>query len=164
MKTGILYRSPLLDRQLARLLSSGKAAAAAAQRAMQIIEEIGERGQSALEVTHRLTRHGELRLEKCLKYDLSGGYRLISITRGRDIFFLYAGSHDACDRWLNNRRGNSLSIDTDAMIKAGHHSPQEKSPTEELPSEPVDDYDSKLEGLLDDRTLRNVFRGICNGR
>ena len=54
----------------------------------------------------RPTGHGETRL-RCYKYDLGNGYRLISQRRGAEVILVYVDSHEGCDRWLDQRQGES---------------------------------------------------------
>lgn len=54
----------------------------------------------------RMTQHGESRIRHCIKYDLGGGYRLVTV-RPKDTVFLllFVGSHDDAERWLDANRG-----------------------------------------------------------
>jgi UvrD-like helicase family protein len=52
-----------------------------------------------------LTNHGESRIDKCVKYDLNGFCRLITVTDDGICCLLFAGSHKRCDRWIENQRG-----------------------------------------------------------
>jgi hypothetical protein len=58
----------------------------------------------------RVTKHGELRIKGCMKYDLGSGYRLVTLKYGCHIYLLYAGSHDECNRWIENNRDLSLDL------------------------------------------------------
>lgn len=57
-----------------------------------------------------VTKYGEYRIRKCVKYDLGCGYRMITIWRNHDIFVSYVGTHDECDRWLENNRWQDFQI------------------------------------------------------
>src|SRR5687768_17211588 len=46
------------------------------------------------------TNHGERRIPHCVKYDLSGFARLVTVLHDEVCFFLYAGDHDNCERWI----------------------------------------------------------------
>ena len=59
----------------------------------------------------RFTKHGESRIKNCVKYDLLGGCRLITVVESGYCYFLYAGSHGDCHKWLNNNRGYVPSVD-----------------------------------------------------
>ncbi len=56
----------------------------------------------------RLTKHGESRINKCIKYDLTGFARLITIDDNGIVLFCFVGAHDDCDSWLDRNRGFTL--------------------------------------------------------
>jgi superfamily I DNA/RNA helicase len=51
------------------------------------------------------THHGESRIKKAVKYDLSGFCRLITIQDSGYVFFCFVGDHGQCDKWLDKNRG-----------------------------------------------------------
>lgn len=57
------------------------------------------------------TKHGETRIKKCVKYDLPGFCRLITIRDNGAVMFCFAGDHDDADIWLNKNRGMTLVRD-----------------------------------------------------
>jgi superfamily I DNA/RNA helicase len=67
------------------------------------ISEAGMNGEISLP----RTKHGETRIASVEKYDLSDGYRLVvQLVDGvaKIRAFLFCGSHDDTDRWLDNHR------------------------------------------------------------
>lgn len=64
-------------------------------------------GEDPLKGTKK-TKHGENRIEKCVKYDLSGYARLITIQDSGVVLFCFAGDHDTCDQWLDKKQGTTL--------------------------------------------------------
>ena len=48
------------------------------------------------------TKYGEKRIKNCRKYDLGCGYLLITLQRCKTVFIPFLGSHDECQRWLEN--------------------------------------------------------------
>ena len=52
-----------------------------------------------------LTNHGESRISHCRKYDLTGYSRLITAYSNGICMFLFAGDHDAGEKWLEKNRG-----------------------------------------------------------
>lgn len=60
-----------------------------------------------------VTNNGENRIKHCIKYDLNGFCRLITVHNNKVVFLNYAGTHDECDRWLNANKGLVPSIDKD---------------------------------------------------
>lgn len=58
-----------------------------------------------------LTHHGESRIPNCVKYDLPGFHRLVTVRQSEAIFFLTVGKKDDCERWLENNAGFRPVID-----------------------------------------------------
>ncbi len=52
-----------------------------------------------------VTNHGESRIDHCVKYDLTGFARLVTVNQEHVCVLLFAGDHDATDRWLERNRG-----------------------------------------------------------
>jgi len=52
-----------------------------------------------------LTNHGESRIAHCRKYDLTGYARLVTVYSNGICIFLFAGDHEATDKWLDANRG-----------------------------------------------------------
>ncbi|VVD64678.1 ATP-dependent DNA helicase Rep [Pandoraea pneumonica] len=52
-----------------------------------------------------LTNNGENRIAFCRKFDLPGFSRLVTAYSSNVCIFLFAGDHDAVDRWLNVNKG-----------------------------------------------------------
>lgn len=82
----------------------------------------------------KLTKSGEQRISKCSKYDLNQYCRLITVQDKGHIFLLFAGTHKACDSWLENNRG--------LRVKVG----KEMEPVVTYESADIRDADRRLEG------------------
>ena len=65
----------------------------------------------------KLTNHGENRIQKCVKYDLPGFARLITIQDSGVTLFCYAGNHADCDKWLERNRGRGLAKGQGSMVE-----------------------------------------------
>lgn len=161
-----VYRDKRFNRSLIALKEAGGKAALAAERAEEIITGLISLQVPEFDPAVRMTRHGELRVKNCRKYNLGSGYRLIGISDGANLVMLYIGSHDDCDRWLENNRGFSLRIDAENSeitffaSTAGENAGNAISipePQTEL------DYDDLLYEKIDEKILRNVFKGLCGG-
>ena len=100
-----LHRGAKFNRRLNALKREGKQASLAAKRAEEIIENLASGGKALPEQIGKLTKHGELRIDKCRKYDLGGGYRLVCVKQGEHLFLSHVGTHDDCDCWIENNRG-----------------------------------------------------------
>jgi superfamily I DNA/RNA helicase len=104
-----------LNKCLRQLERSGKRATVRKVRAA--MAEAAMDGEiRSLERTH----HGETRFQKAEKYELGDGYRLIvQLVDGPTKFrvFLFAGTHDEADKWLDNHRGYVwVKKDTDGTL------------------------------------------------
>jgi hypothetical protein len=53
----------------------------------------------------RRTEHGESRIRNCVKYDLEGRCRLVTVQCNGLCFLLFCGNHEECDKWLKDNRG-----------------------------------------------------------
>lgn len=154
----VVHREKQFDRQLVSLEEAGGNAAIAAGNVRLVLERLAS-SQGGVEIFRKGTKHGELRLKNCRKFDLGNGYRLICLKKGAHIILLFAGTHDECDRWLDRNRGRGLSVEPDFQPSAAN----QPAPPEEDPAlEVVDaDYDDELLQKIDDRILREIFSGIC---
>jgi hypothetical protein len=79
-------------------------------KAAEIIENItfNNHEESDLLSKFKITKSGETRIKKCIKYDLTGYARLITIRDNGIVLFCFAGTHNDCDEWLNNKKGSRL--------------------------------------------------------
>jgi hypothetical protein len=59
----------------------------------------------------RLTKWGESRIQQCVKYDLTGYCRLVTVQTGDYCVLLYCGDHEDCDRWIESHRGLEPVVD-----------------------------------------------------
>lgn len=51
------------------------------------------------------TNHGENRIKNCIKYDLTGFSRLVTIQTNDICLLMFVGDHDSCEDWLNKNNG-----------------------------------------------------------
>ncbi|MCF8057437.1 MAG: hypothetical protein K9K37_12475 [Desulfocapsa sp.] len=156
-----IIRTTSFDKHLNLLCKTGKRGALAAGRAELIIENLPRIPWHSPEILCRRTKKGELRIKNCEKYDLGGGYRLICTRKGKHLFLLFVGTHDDCDRWLENNKGMEPEID----INDKSISFKEKASLliETFPDEAetdIDVYEQELLEKIDDKTLRYIFRGL----
>jgi hypothetical protein len=159
------YQTKNLDRQLDRLRTSGKQGVMAARRAEQIIKILLRySGAETEELRSKRTKHGELRLKNCRKYDLGGGYRLLSLRNENHLIFVYVGTHDECHLWLETHR--DISLDAAIFVESfitltvpQVHEPPECAEIMQVSSEP-DQYEEELLARLDEKILGHVFRGL----
>lgn len=70
---------------------------------------------------HQVTNHGESRIKHCVKYDLPGACRLVTVHNEGVIYVLYVGDHESVDRWLDRHEGLTLSCERSTMrVKVVH--------------------------------------------
>jgi hypothetical protein len=157
----IIHREPQLQKCLNKLYKAGGRAALAAERVEAIIATMASHDGIRPAQINKLTRHGEARIDKCKKFDLVGGYRLVYVREEDHYFFLFAGTHDDCDRWLNNHRNLKPEIsDENTPLMASRTVHIAPAPDQDMTERDVD-YDDLLMQNIDEKMLRRVFRGLC---
>ena len=160
----LLFVSSIVESRIAALEKAGKSGKALARKATGIIDRLASGDvRSHMDAIENYTKYGERRIKNCWKYNLGCGYRLITLQRGKTLFIPFLGSHDECQRWLeNNSRlkafhsGKGKTID----IEDGKSSPTNLGDIDTL------DMDLDDDGLLQDLTdkdLRSVFSGLVEG-
>jgi mRNA-degrading endonuclease RelE of RelBE toxin-antitoxin system len=77
-----IHFSQRFIKQLHSLEKSDRKGILAAGQAGMIIAHFRDCGGETEETRIKRTRHGESRLKNCRKYDLGGGYRLITLREG----------------------------------------------------------------------------------
>lgn len=65
----------------------------------------------------RITKHGETRIKKCIKYDLTDFARLVTIRDNDCDILLYVGDHEDVDRWLNSNAGMTFGVDSHSRLE-----------------------------------------------
>ena len=160
-----IYRTPFFEKQLQAMTKTDKKESLAAERAGAIISRLAAYGWECTELRHKRTRHGELRLRKCLKYDLGSGYRLISLKGDGELYLMYIGTHDECDRWLNKKRGSKLQVEPQSFVfvaeTGGEAEPEQPPDSRAAETGEFDEYEEQLSAKLSDPVLRQIFPGIC---
>jgi hypothetical protein len=104
----LFLRESDFRKSLALMTKSGGIGKKAADQAWIIV---GKARAGRADELGKLTRHGESRIPHCIKYDLSGGHRLVTVQHDETIFFLTVGKHDDCDRWIEANKGFRAVID-----------------------------------------------------
>lgn len=161
----IIIRTTSFDKSFNQLHKSGKEGTLAVEWAEKIIKSLPQVSWYSPEIVYRRTKKGELRIKSCEKYDLGGGYRLICARKGAELYLLFIGTHDDCDRWLERNKGlqpetdigeNSISI-IEKTSPLSETSPE----LEDLePGVEIDEYEEALLEKIDENTLAYVFRGL----
>jgi len=110
-----------------------------------------------------LTNHGESRIDKCVKYDLNGFCRLITVTDDGICCLLFAGSHKRCDRWIENQRGFVPARDARGELVDARRSSVALDPDTRISGESGHSYGKLYEALGDeqfDQLVDGLSRGI----
>lgn len=152
------------EKQLKALSKAGGHVAQVAEHAQAVIDNLASRVKDGIRQTGRLTRHREARIRNCVKYDLVHAYRLIGFRQGQDLFLLFLGTHDECDRWIRNNRRlrNIIAREGTQVISARDGALDVDESPEGIP-EFQDDYDERVLAGLTERDLREIFRGLARG-
>jgi len=155
-----IHREASFRRSLETLARGDKTASLAASRAEEIIEKLASGDYQAIEIVSRRTKHGELRINGCRKYNLGGGYRLVCVKQEGQLVATYVGSHDDCNRWIENNRGFEVELPSlsDSLLVSENREPNDQN-SENEEYEP--DYDDILMAKIDQKILRQVFCGLC---
>ncbi|MDA1324635.1 MAG: AAA family ATPase [Proteobacteria bacterium] len=95
-----------------------------------------------------MTNHGESRIDKCIKYDLTGFARLVTIVEKNLVCLRFAGSHEEVDKWLDRNRGLRLAVSNDKDLVEIHVSNNTSSPDQRIKYQP-DNYDGPILDRLD---------------
>jgi hypothetical protein len=155
------YCTNRFTRLLKALRRTDKCGAAAAERAEKLVRDISKGELSEEELLAKQTKYGELRLQKCRKFDLGSGYRLIGLREKNRLCFVFVGTHDDCDRWLDQRRSDGFALNAEQLTPIKESAPAEQK--SELPAELVaadQEYEAYIASKLDEETLRYLFRGL----
>ena len=99
----LLFVSSKVESRIAALEKAGRSGKAISQKATGIIDSLASGDvRNPMDAVESYTKYGEKRIKNCRKYDLGCGYRLITLQRGKTVFIPFLGSHDECQRWLEN--------------------------------------------------------------
>lgn len=124
-----------IKKQIQRLYEQGGNFQKAAEKCKILLYDLTSKNANPIEVVSKIpmTNHGESRIKHCVKYDLSGFCRLVTIQDNGWLVLLFCGTHDEVERWLENNKGLKVAI-TDA----------EKGLFEIFKSDDITDVESRL--------------------
>ena len=111
-----------------------------------------------------LTKAGDNRIKNCLKYDLGKGFRLVCIKQNRQMFLLYMGSHDNCDKWVYKNRNIKMckiysKVETHPVkCSKSRQKKHENRKEKEAPGICFEDFPP--EESITQSELRSVFHGL----
>lgn len=102
----------------------------AAEKAIVIIHDLKGGRQALAQLP--VTNHGENRISKAVKYDLTGACRLVTVQDTGYAFLCFVGDHEESDRWLDKNRGLTVRVDADCKPVASFESIDIKVPDQRL--------------------------------
>lgn len=153
----IVHSTERFDRCLKELTERGGEAAIAVKKAELFISEIAREDAAELERRWR-TKNGEARIDRCRKFYIGRRYRLVCIKHGAQVLLLYAGTHDECDRWLDNNRGTSFELEK--VIVPAPSAPESLPPVSVTSDAQDGDKLEEPAEALSQKELRELFRGL----
>lgn len=112
----------------------------------------------------QVTNNGETRIEKCVKYDLPGRSRLITVQDEKIVFFLYFGNHEESDKWLDRHKDVKFSVDSSNEVNLV---PASISTTDRITFDQAHSFHvESLYKLIDppdifDRLVEGLSRSVC---
>lgn len=107
------------------------------------------------------TNNGESRIQHCVKYDLQGSCRLVTVQHNDICFLMFAGTHDDTDHWLNANKGRRFhlrTIDGKSVFESTRVSDALENTHTRLATIP--DFSS---GLLWKKLSQRYFDLLCDG-
>jgi UvrD/REP helicase N-terminal domain/UvrD-like helicase C-terminal domain len=99
-----------LVQSLRKLNQKGGRFSQAAREVEALIGRITQGDEDPFEIMKQ-TKNGETRIGNCIKYDLAGYARLITVLYANVQVLLFAGSHEDEEAWLDGHRGTTFAID-----------------------------------------------------
>jgi hypothetical protein len=156
-----IHRDENLNKQLRVLQASGAQGARVAEHVEALIERLVFKGERTLGEIGRLTRYGEARLRGGIKYDLVHGYRLVGMRQGEDLFLVFVGSHDECNRWVRSNRRMRTVVVKDGNEILPVRGEESQAGMDDGEEEADDDYLGPVLDRLTDTELRKIFSGLC---
>ena len=157
----IVNRTDRLNCCLEQLHQGGGDATFAAVRAERLILELSRESSSGLERRWK-THKGESRIDGCRKFYIGRRFRLICIRKEQQILFVFAGTHDECDRWIEyNRRRDFSTLSAAAASECEATLPAvalaDISHLEMSEPGPETDYESYLRKRVSEREIHSFF-------
>ena len=160
--TKYIHLTPRFTKRLQALFRADKKAVLAAEKAKKIVTELKTKGKVSSRNAEKRTKHKELRIRNCIKYNLGKGYRMIIVKEDNRMFFLFIGTHDECDLWLENNKNlpKNLTEFKNETFTVQNKRSKNNTANEISPLENEDENESLSEDI-DDNILRQIFCGLA---
>ena len=159
-----IHISHTLDKDIKRLRRSDKQGEQAVSKYLDILCDIRKYGCHSETVICKRTRKGEQRIKNCIKYDLGGGHRLITVLTGNHLYITFLGNHDETDQWFLRHRYDTFEPDasfyrTEEVVfdqeNCGEHVTEQAAP-----QDADEQYEKELKEKIDEPLLKSVFQGL----
>lgn len=159
-----IHFSDSLPKLLGGLCKTGKKAELAASKCEAILNDIRQYGCRYEAVFSKRTRHGEARIKNCIKYDLGGGYRLVTIRVGCHLFICFVGTHDEANLWIERHRYDILTPGDPLYCCEERVAQAENGETDNCEPDNLHDieeqYEDELRARLNETQLKSIFQGL----
>lgn len=112
----------------------------------------------------QVTNNGETRIDKCVKYDLAGRARLVTVQEDKVVFFLFLGNHEDTDKWLDRHKDIKFSVNKQLVVNfvpASLSTDERISAGNELSFHSEQLFTLFEPSDLFDRSVENISRAIC---
>ncbi|MEI8614871.1 hypothetical protein P4S54_14865 [Shewanella sp. PP-He15 brown] len=98
-----------LRESIIALSRKGSSFSKAADRADSLIGKVAREDEEPLRGLQK-TLHGESRIKNCIKYDLCGRSRLVTVQSNGNCLLLFVGDHNTVDKWLDANKGMTFAL------------------------------------------------------
>lgn len=150
-----LYLSPVIAKQIEELRFSSRKGHLALESYGAICDILHKGGDTL----SKRTKHGERRINGCVKYDLGSGYRLVTIRRKGAVHLVCIANHDEVDTWLERNKNWAPSPSSQVFVPVT----EKTCKVAGFDDEP-DLYEENLLKKIDEDVLRHVFAGLYTAR
>ncbi|SDB32354.1 hypothetical protein SAMN05660653_01531 [Desulfonatronum thiosulfatophilum] len=162
----IVYDPVQFHKKMNKMRKAGGRAGIAVRQAEAVIQELADSDQMDQRLCSKLTQYGDARIQNCFKFNLVSGYRLV-LTKKEGLFvILFLGTHNETDHWIRNNAGIRPDLAAGEVVPALEPAAERLSESSicENHEKPdfMHDIDKPLHEFIDQKTLQEIFRGICN--
>ncbi len=159
-----LHFSRSFDRQLDLLSRSGKKAELAVAQCEKVIALLRCAGPLSDDLLIKRTKNGEYRLKNCTKYDLGGGYRLVTVREDDRLYLLFIGTHDETNLWIEHQKQEKCELAQitcrDEFVSPPRGDAQIAEENSGYLETGDDPYEAQLLGRLNESVLKTVFHAL----
>ena len=165
--SAIIYDPDQFYKRLEKMEKAGGKKAIVARQTRHIVRNLADKNHLDHEVRTKLSQDGEARIKNCIKFQLADGHRMVAVKEKDWFIFLFVGTHDEADNWVKNNmniRPDPLQgeIVPSGFVLNKQEEPEQAGELEEKGPASIHDLHVPLHEVLDQKTLREIFPGICS--